>query len=79
MKIFNGKAVANKILKELKEAVAKEKRSPKLAVILVGDNEASKLYVKLKKEAGAKIGIKVAEHRFSDQAKEDEIISFVRE
>ena len=50
MKLFNGKAVANKILKELKEEIAKEKRSPRLAIVLVGDDEASKLYVKLKKE-----------------------------
>ena len=78
MKLFNGKRVANKILKELKEAIAKEKQSPKLAIVLVGDDEASKLYVKLKKEAGKKIGIEVAEHKFNGQAKEDEIISYIQ-
>jgi len=77
MKLFNGKTVANKILKELKEAIAKEKKSPKLAVILVGDDEASRLYVKLKKDAGKKVGIEVAEHKFSGQAREDEIISYI--
>ncbi len=77
MKLFNGKVVANKILKELKEAIAKEKKSPKLAVILVGDDEASRLYVKLKKDAGKKVGIEVAEHKFSGQDREDEIISYI--
>lgn len=77
MKLFNGKTVANKILKELKELIVKEKKSPKLAIVLVGDDEASRLYVKLKKEAGKKIGIEVVEHKFSGQAGEDEIISYI--
>ncbi len=77
MKLFNGKAAANKILKELKEAIAKEKRSPKLAIVLVGEDEASKLYVKLKKETGKKIGIEVQEHRFNANAPEEEIISYI--
>lgn len=78
MKIFNGKAAANKILKDLKEAISKEKKSPKLAVILVGDDEVSKLYVKLKKSAGKKTGIDVVEHKFGSQAKEDEIVSYIK-
>ena len=78
MKLFNGKTVANKILKELKEAIAEEKKSPKIAIILVGEDEASKLYVKLKKAAGKKIGIEVVEHRFNIQAKEDEITAYIQ-
>ncbi len=79
MKLFNGKAVANKILKELKEAIAKEKKSPALAVILVGDDEASRLYVKLKKSAAKKVGIDFEEHNFSAKAKEQEIIDKIIE
>lgn len=78
MKLFNGKRVADKILKELKELISHEKRAPVLAVILVGDNEASKLYIKLKKKASEKIGMKVQEHHFNGQAKEDEIISYIK-
>ncbi|MDD2753070.1 MAG: bifunctional 5,10-methylenetetrahydrofolate dehydrogenase/5,10-methenyltetrahydrofolate cyclohydrolase [Candidatus Portnoybacteria bacterium] len=78
MKLFNGKALANKILKELKESVSKEKRAPKLAIVLVGDDEASKLYIKLKKAAAAKVGIEAVEHRFGAQAKEDEITSYIK-
>ena len=57
MKLFDGKKVANKILKELAEEIKKAKIKPRLAVILVGEDEASKLYVKLKKETGKKIGV----------------------
>jgi len=78
MKLFNGKTIANKILKELKEDVSKLKRSPKLAIVLVGDDEASKLYIKLKKAAAAKVGIEAVEHKFSGQAKEDEMTSYIK-
>jgi len=77
MKLFDGRKVANKILKELSEEIKKAKINPRLAVILVGEDEASRLYVKLKKEAGKKIGIEVQEHRFSAKAPEDEIISYI--
>jgi len=78
MKLFDGKKVANKILKELAEEIKKAKIKPRLAIVLVGEDESSKLYVKLKKEAGKKIGIEVQEHRFSAQAPEEEIVSYIQ-
>jgi methylenetetrahydrofolate dehydrogenase (NADP+)/methenyltetrahydrofolate cyclohydrolase len=77
MKLFDGKRVANKILKELAEEIKSAKIKPRLAVILVGEDEASRLYVKLKKEAGKKVDIEVQEHRFSARASEDEITSYI--
>lgn len=77
MKIFNGKKAADKILKDLAAAIKKEKLSPVLSVILVGDNEASRLYVDLKKKAAAKIGIKIIEQQFSAQIKEEEIVDHI--
>ncbi len=74
MKIFNGKKVAEKILKETAAAIKKEKIRPVLAVLSVGEDEASKIYIKLKKDAGAKIGIEVAEYHFEAQTQEDLII-----
>ena len=47
--ILDGKEVARKIRQNLKEEVSKLKEegiSPKLAVIMVGDDSASKIYVK---------------------------------
>ena len=79
MKLFDGKKAARKILKEIKDEIKKKKRNrPALAVILVGDDPASKLYLKLKKEAGAKIGIKVQEYLFAASTKEEEIISKIK-
>lgn len=79
MKIFDGKKNAKEILKDIGAKIKKEKIKPILAVIMVGDNESSKLYVKLKKKAAAKIGIEINEYIFDSQAKEEEIIGKIRE
>jgi methylenetetrahydrofolate dehydrogenase (NADP+)/methenyltetrahydrofolate cyclohydrolase len=79
MKIFDGKKAAAKILNELKADIKKTKRLLAIAVILVGDNEASKLYIELKKKAAAKVGIDVKEYIFSHQVKEEEIIAKIEE
>jgi len=79
MKLFDGKKAARKILKEIEDEIKKKKRiHPALAVILAGEDSVSKLYLKLKKEAGAKIGIKVQEHYFNADIKEEEIISKIK-
>ena len=58
--IIDGKALAKKIRQELREE-CNELRSkeiiPKLAVIMVGDNPASKVYVRNKSKACEEIGI----------------------
>lgn len=54
---LRGKKEADKILKEVQKGIKKAKIKPFLAVILVGENKASEIYVKLKKEAARKAGI----------------------
>lgn len=56
MAIIDGKAIAQKIKLDLKAKVARLKVKPGLAVILVGDNPASKVYVASKEKACAEIG-----------------------
>lgn len=79
MKLFNGKKAADKILKELKVEIKKKKIRPVLAAVLVGEDEASNLHIKLKKKAGKKVGIEVRDFHFSGQAKEEEIIAKIKE
>ncbi|MFA5878570.1 MAG: bifunctional methylenetetrahydrofolate dehydrogenase/methenyltetrahydrofolate cyclohydrolase FolD [Candidatus Margulisiibacteriota bacterium] len=80
--IIDGKAVADKILDEIKTEIVilKEKyhKAPGLAVILVGDNPASQVYVRNKKEACAKLGINSYEYRLSAEANEEELISLIK-
>jgi len=55
--LINGKEIANNILIELRKSITKLSRRPGLAVILIGQDEASKLYVRNKKSACQKVGI----------------------
>ncbi|OGY43900.1 MAG: hypothetical protein A2729_01095 [Candidatus Buchananbacteria bacterium RIFCSPHIGHO2_01_FULL_39_14] len=55
--LIDGKALAEKILLDLKNKIAKLKRRPGLAAILIGDDPASILYIKNKKLACEKIGL----------------------
>ncbi|MBT8763508.1 bifunctional methylenetetrahydrofolate dehydrogenase/methenyltetrahydrofolate cyclohydrolase FolD [Desulfohalobiaceae bacterium Ax17] len=61
MKILNGKETAAQIRQELKEEIAQLKsqagRAPGLAVILVGEDPASQVYVRNKEKACAEVGI----------------------
>ena len=58
--IINGKELAKNIRLELKNEVSKLKEKgiiPKLAVIMVGDDKASKVYVKNKSKACEDVGV----------------------
>lgn len=56
-KIINGKIIAGAIKRQLKEEVSQLDNKPTLAVILVGDDVASQVYVRNKKRACEEVGI----------------------
>ena len=58
MILLNGKELSNKLKLELQEKVKKLKRQPGLGIILVGDRPDSAIYVRMKKRACDKVGIK---------------------
>lgn len=72
--IIRGDNIANKILKELQSEILTFKRAPKLAAIVVGDNFASKKYVKFKRKAAKKVGIEVDIYEFSEDILDSVII-----
>ncbi len=55
--ILDGKAFALKIEEELKNTISGLSQKPKLAVVIVGDDNASKIYVKNKQKAAQRVGI----------------------
>lgn len=76
--ILDGKAVAASIREEVRAEVAalKEKGiSPKLAVVLVGDDPASVLYARSKERACKNSGIEFELHKFSESASEGELLA----
>jgi methylenetetrahydrofolate dehydrogenase (NADP+)/methenyltetrahydrofolate cyclohydrolase len=78
--IINGKEIAAQIRSELKERVdrlASKGRRPGLAVVLVGDNPASAVYVRMKKKACQEIGIYSEEHRLPSTISQGELLALV--
>lgn len=54
--ILDGKKLANKIIEEIKSEVSKFESKPKLAVVLVGNNPASEIYVRNKQKKAQDLG-----------------------
>jgi methylenetetrahydrofolate dehydrogenase (NADP+)/methenyltetrahydrofolate cyclohydrolase len=80
--IIKGMPVANAIREELipkvKELSAKG-ILPKLAVILAGGDDASRVYAQSKEKVGDKLGIKVEIHVRPDDVKEEDLLKLVDE
>jgi methylenetetrahydrofolate dehydrogenase (NADP+)/methenyltetrahydrofolate cyclohydrolase len=79
-KIMDGKALAESIKKSLAAQVNELKKkgaTPSVATILVGDNPASKIYVKLKERDCRKIGINFTGYHLPAKTPEREILNLI--
>ncbi len=80
--LIDGKKISNEIKDELKEEVAELKGkgvSICLAVIQVGDDPASSVYVRNKKRACAYIGIESKAFELPEKTTEEELVTLVEE
>ena len=78
--IIDGKGLAKKIRENLKKDVEELKKqgiNPKFAVILVGDNPASKIYIKNKNKACNEIGIQYEEYLLKEDTKMEELLNLI--
>lgn len=78
-KIIDGKAIAAKIRQKLKERIEKESLTPCLVVALVGNNPASKIYVKMKQRACEEVGIRSDTITFPEDATQEDVVKLVEE
>lgn len=82
MELIDGKNLAKIIRSNLKNEVEELKKigiNPKLAVIMVGEDKASKIYVKNKSKACEEIGIEYKEYLLSEQTTRDELLNLIHE
>jgi len=73
MKKIDGKKIAGKKLLNVKKTVESLNFEPALGVVLVGDNPASHLYVKLKEKAAKELGIELRKYTFADNVSQSDI------
>ncbi|MFZ2193796.1 MAG: bifunctional methylenetetrahydrofolate dehydrogenase/methenyltetrahydrofolate cyclohydrolase FolD [Candidatus Moraniibacteriota bacterium] len=79
-KIIDGKKIANEIKAELKAEVLDLKEKgiiPGLAVIIVGNDESSKIYVKNKNKACEEIGIYSEIHQVEEKILEEDLLTLI--
>lgn len=75
--IIDGKALAAKVRESLAEAVSRSEVKPRLAVILVGDDEASMVYDRNKQKAAASVGMDCEIFHLPAETTQDELLALV--
>lgn len=77
--VMDGKALAAEIKQALRKRCAALSRPPRLAVVLVGDDPASAVYVRNKEQDCAQCGISCADHRLPADTSQQELLALVAE
>jgi methylenetetrahydrofolate dehydrogenase (NADP+) / methenyltetrahydrofolate cyclohydrolase len=82
-RIIDGKALANGLRREVAAGVARLRRErgliPVLAVVLVGEDAASQVYVRNKSAAIREVGMDLLEHRLPAETSRDALLALVGE
>jgi methylenetetrahydrofolate dehydrogenase (NADP+)/methenyltetrahydrofolate cyclohydrolase len=77
VQILNGKLRSQEILDQLKKEIALTNIHPGLAVILIGDNEASRLYVSIKEKRCHEVGIDFHKYLLPTDCREKNILDTI--
>ncbi len=75
--ILDGSKLKEKILENAKLIISNNNLNITLAIILVGNDEASKIYIKAKQKACEEVGINVALFELDDNTNENDIIDLI--
>lgn len=76
-KIIDGKAVSQKVKDEIRAEIERDNLSIGLAVVIVGNNQASRVYVNNKKKACEVCGIKSYEYALPEETTEEQLLELV--
>src|SRR2546422_4084491 len=79
--LIDGRAVAEKVYAELRDDIAGLKSrgaTPGLAVVLIGDDPASRAYVRSKDRMCRELGLHSVKHELPAQTSQNELIELVR-
>ena len=76
--ILDGKALAGRIKEELRCKCGRLARAPQLAVVLVGDDPASAIYVRNKERDCRECGIDCRDHRLPADTTQEALLALIR-
>lgn len=75
--LIDGRSIAADIREQVKEAVRHAQKTTRLAVILVGEDPASALYVSLKEKAAEEVGIAFEKQVYANDVSEEKILTHI--
>ena len=78
-RIVDGKAVAARIREEVAREIADLDATPGLATVLVGDDPASAVYVRMKREDSAQVGIESFHHEPGGDISAEDLAALLRD
>lgn len=78
MKILDGKSLSAKIKDEILAGASSYKKTPVLAVISIGDDEASKIYINNKRKACEYVGISLLHLNYDENVDEEKVIKKIK-
>jgi methylenetetrahydrofolate dehydrogenase (NADP+)/methenyltetrahydrofolate cyclohydrolase len=78
-RVIDGKAVAARVRERVRAEVAELPSPPGLATILVGDDPASAVYVRMKREDSAEVGIESYHHAPGGDVSQEELAGLIAE
>ena len=75
--IIDGKKTASEIYEVLAQKIKTFASTPKLAIIMVGNDEGSVIYVRNKQKAAEKIGLKAELFHFPENISQEEVLNLI--
>lgn len=78
-KILDGKVLAQKYLDDIKKRIRESDKKPGLAIVLVGNNPASEIYVGLKEKKSKEIGFYCERHNLDENTSQEDVLKVVDE
>ena len=79
--IIDGKKIASNLRNQLKEEITKLKNKfgtvPGLAVVQVGNNPASSIYVKSKTKSAKEVGIEIIDHHLEESITQEQLLKII--
>ena len=75
--LIDGKALAAKVRETIRQRIEQENIKAKLAVILVGNDDASVVYVRNKNKACEKVGITFEEYLLPEETSQEELLDLI--
>jgi len=76
-RIIDGKKVADKFLTDINKKIKESKEKPGLAIVLVGNNSASEIYVNFKEKKAKEIGLYFERYNLDENVKQDELLRII--